>query len=80
LFAFLYGILEWHWPGKLQGLSVNPLEGELQYLLLSVSAQTTGGFSRVKPSHCITEVIAAVQTLLGIAFLAVWVATAVNRY
>jgi len=78
LFAFLYGLLEWHWPGKLKGVSTRPLEAELQYLLLSISTQTTGTVGRVTPSHWITEALAALQTLLGLAFVVVWIATAIG--
>ncbi len=79
LFAFLYGLIEWHAPGKLDGVVATEYEAEIQYLPISLGAQTTCGYTRARPSHWLTESIAAIQTLLGVGFLAVWVAIAVNR-
>jgi len=79
LFAFLYGLIEWHWPGKLTNISAASYEAELQYFLMSMGAQTTFGFSRARPNHWITESIAAVQSLIGVAFIAVWIALAVAK-
>jgi hypothetical protein len=79
LFAFLYGLIEWHWPGKIASVSAAAYEAELQYFLMSVGAQTTVGFTRARPDHWVTETIAAAQYLLGVAFIAVWVALAVGK-
>jgi hypothetical protein len=79
LFAFLYGLIEWHWPGKLTNVSAEGYEAELQYFLMSVGAQTTFGYARARPNHWVTETLAAAQSLLGVAFIAVWVALAVGR-
>jgi hypothetical protein len=79
LFAFLYGIIEWHWPGKLEGVKPDSYESEWQYLFMSVGAQTTMGFTRVRPNHWVTEMIAAFQAVLGVAFVGGWVALAIGR-
>jgi hypothetical protein len=79
LFAFLYGLIEWHFPGKITTVTATEYEAEIQYLLVSIGAQTLAGYTRTTPSHWVTECIAALQSLLGLGFLAVWIATAVSR-
>jgi hypothetical protein len=45
---------------------------------MSVGTQTTLGFTRARPNHWVTEMVAAAQALLGVAFIAIWVALAVG--
>lgn len=79
LFAFLYGLIEWHWPGKLENISPIEYEAEFEYFIISVGAQTTIGFMRARPNHWVTEIIAAAQAVLGVAFIAIWIALAISR-
>jgi hypothetical protein len=79
LFAFLYGLLEWHWPGMLMGVNTEGYEAELLYLLVSIGAQTGSGYTRARPTKALTELIAAIQTLVGLFFTVVFIALAVNR-
>lgn len=77
LFAFIYGLIEWHWPGMLTGVG-SGWEAELRCLLISIQTITTLGYTTSKPARGVTEFIASVEGLLGIFFLAVFVAKAVN--
>jgi hypothetical protein len=79
LFAFLYGLLEWHSSGMLGGVQSAQYEAELQYLLVSIGAQTGSGYTRARPNKALTELIAAVQTLVGLFFAVIFIALAVNR-
>jgi hypothetical protein len=78
LFAFLYGLLEWHYPGMLTGVEPAEYEAELLYLLVSIGAQTTSGYTRARPNKALTELIAACQTLVGLFFTVIFIALAVN--
>ncbi len=79
LFAFLYGLIKWHRETWIDGIRSTEYEAEIQYLILSVSMQTTSGIGRAKPAHWVVEVIGSLQTLLGIGFVVVIVAIAVNK-
>jgi hypothetical protein len=79
LFAFLYGLLEWHSPGMLTGVQAAEYEAELLYLLVSVGAQTGSGYTRARPNKALAELIAASQTLVGLFFAVIFIALAVNR-
>ncbi|MFN4275473.1 MAG: hypothetical protein ACK4FJ_04175 [Ferrovibrio sp.] len=79
LFAFIYGILDWHFPEKLiDGISNNKIEAEFQYLSMSVGTQTLFGYWRAKPKHWVIEVFAAIQALLSLWFVATIIARSVN--
>ena len=78
LFAFCYGLLEWHFPGMLKDLDPAGWNAELQYILISIGAQTGYGYSRSGPARLLTECIAAAQALLGIFFVVVFIAKAVG--
>jgi hypothetical protein len=76
-FAFVYNLIGWHLPGAIEGLRAG-WAGELQCLIMSVQVMTTGDYTSAKPAKPISEVISAVQCLLGILFIAVFVAKAVG--
>ena len=78
LFAFLYGLLDWHFEGMIDGIATEPWIAEVQYLLFSVETITTLGHSRVKPSHTLIQFINAIQALLGLFFVVVFIAKAVT--
>lgn len=79
LFAFCYGILDWHWPGMLTGLSTSPWKRLVEHVLLSIQTQTTFGFTRGKPDHFVSESVTCVQALLGIFLMTISIARAVNK-
>lgn len=76
LFAFIYNILEWHYPGMVSGLSEG-WSGELQCLVMSVSAMTAGPYTSARPAKPLAEAIAAFQSLLGLLIVVVFIAKAV---
>lgn len=78
IFAFCYGLLEWHFNRSLDGVDSNTWEAELQYLLLSVGVQTTLGYFRAKPVRLAAEILAASQALLGLFFVVVFIAKTIN--
>jgi len=77
LFAFLYNVLEWHWPGVLAGVR-GGWGTEFDCLIISIGAITTGGFMRARPAKWQTELLASIEQLLGLFFVAVFVAQAVS--
>lgn len=79
LFAFWYGILEWHWKGMLEGVDRDSWKALLEHLLISVQTQTTIGYTRGRPKHLLVEVIACIQALLGIFLITISIARAVNQ-
>ncbi|HKO45572.1 MAG TPA: hypothetical protein VJU84_20015 [Pyrinomonadaceae bacterium] len=79
LFAFWYGILEWHWEGMLEGVDRDSWKALLEHLLISVQTQTTIGYTRGRPKHLLVEVIACIQALLGIFLITISIARAVNQ-
>lgn len=78
-FAFLYNLLEWHSPGNLRGLKPG-WGGELQCFILSVQVMASGSFTSVQPSGVLADLLAAVQLLLGLFFVAVFIAKAVPLF
>lgn len=78
LFAFWYGILDWHWPGMLEDVSRDSWTALVEHVLISVQTQTTIGYTRGKPKRLFVEVIASVQALLGIFLITISIARAVN--
>lgn len=79
LFAFCYGILDWHWPGMLKDLSDNPWKRLVEHVLLSIQTQTTIGYIRGKPNRFVSEIVTCVQALLGIFLITISIARAVNK-
>lgn len=79
LFAFCYGILEWHWPGMLDGVSHDSWQALLELVLISVQTQTTIGYTRGKPKRLLVDVIACLQSLLGLFLITIAIARAVNK-
>lgn len=51
---------------------------ELMYLIVSLQTQTALGYNRVRPNSALTEIIAGVQALVTLFFVAVAIAQAVN--
>jgi hypothetical protein len=78
LFAFSYGILEWHFPGMLTDVDASTWRAEIQYLIISIQTQTTLGYTRARPARPLTEAIACGQVIVGLFFCIVFVARAVN--
>ena len=78
LFAFWYGILDWHWPGMLADVSRDSWTALIEHALISVQTQTTIGYTRGRPRRLVVEVIACVQALLGIFLITISIARAVN--
>ena len=79
LFAFWYGILDWHWPGMLVDVSRDSWTALIEHVLISVQTQTTIGYTSGRPKRLVVEVIACVQALLGIFLITISIAKAVNR-
>ena len=77
LFGFIYGILHWHWPGMLRDAG-DGWRAEVKYIIISIQTITTVGYTTARPEHPVTELIACSQTLLGIFFIAVFIAKAVS--
>lgn len=76
LFAFLYNILNWHFVGTIDGLQAG-WKGELQCVVMSIQVMTTGDYTSAKPAKLVAEVFACLQSLLGVLFVAVFIAKAV---
>jgi hypothetical protein len=79
LFDFLYGLLEWHYPGSLTPMRASDYSSELQYFLFSIGIQTGSDVSVLQSGRLGISAIAGVQALVGVGFLAWWVALAVNK-
>jgi hypothetical protein len=78
LFAGIYSLLEWHFPGSLQEVSKGTWETELQCLILSLQTMTTLGPTRATPKRYLAELVACAEAILGIFFIGVFVARWVN--
>jgi hypothetical protein len=79
LFGFIYGILQWHWPGMLKEADqTNLWTAEAQYLTVSMQTITTLGYTGVRPGQLLTEWIACVQAMIGIVFVAIFIGRWVN--
>lgn len=76
LFAFVYNIIEWHFPGTIDGLK-DGWTGELQCLMMSVQVITTASYTSAKPAGRPAELVAVLQSLLGVALVAIFIAKAV---
>ena len=76
-FAFVYNILEWHFPGSLNNMQPG-WPGEIQCLLISLAAMTTASYPSAAPKSLLAECISGIQTLLGVAFVAIFIAKAVS--
>jgi hypothetical protein len=79
LFAFCYGILDWHWGDMLEGVDHDSWKALLEHILISVQTQTTIGYTRGKPKRLLVDFIACLQALLGIFLITISIARAVNK-
>jgi hypothetical protein len=77
LFAFIYNLIAWHSPGSVEKLGLG-WTTEIQCLILSVSMMTGSGHTTVQPKNAVSDSIASVQSLIGLAFVAVFIAKAVS--
>lgn len=77
LFAFVYNLLEWHFPGSIKDLTTG-WSGELQSVLLSIQVMTSTDLTSARPKKSLVQVFAAIEALLGVLFVAVFIAKAVN--
>ena len=77
LFAFIYNLLAWHAPNSIEQLG-SGWTAELQCLILSVSMMTGSGHSTVRPNGARADAVAAIQSLVGVAFVAVFIAKAAS--
>jgi hypothetical protein len=76
LFAFVYRLIEWHWPGVL-AQKRDGWAAEVTALTLSIGAMTGGDLGLARPTKPLLELIAALQTILGLLFVAIFIAKAV---
>jgi hypothetical protein len=80
LFAFCYGILDWHWGDMLsEDAHHDSWQALAEHILISVQTQTTIGYTRVRPKRLIVDFIACLQALLGIFLITIAIARAVNK-
>jgi len=79
LFAFCYGILDWHFQGMLEGVQRESWTALLQHILISIQTQTTIGYTKGKPKSLLVDFIACLQALLGIFLITIAIARAVNQ-
>jgi hypothetical protein len=79
LFAFVYNLLEWHFEGMIDGMK-DGLIGEVQCLTMSIQVMTGGYHTSAKPANWRVEVMAGVQAIVGVMFIAVFVARAVVAF
>jgi Mn2+/Fe2+ NRAMP family transporter len=77
LFAFVYNILEWHDSGQISPYS-GGWAGELRCLVMSIEIMTSSPYTSTKPAKLLAESIAAIQSLLGIAFVTIFIVLAVT--
>ena len=77
LFAFIYNLLDWHFAGSVRNRKSGWL-GEIQCLIMSVTMMTGSGHTTATPKGLRIESVAAIQSLLGLAFVAVFIAKAVS--
>jgi hypothetical protein len=78
LFAFIYSVLEWHSSGSVENRHRDSWSGEIQSLIMSVTMMTGSGHSTATPKGLRAESVAAIQSLLGLVFVAVFIAKAVS--
>lgn len=70
LFAFCYGIMDWHRPNIMFAeISPSPWHREVQYVIISFQTQSTLGYTRARPNHFLPELISCIQVFLGIFFI-----------
>jgi hypothetical protein len=77
LFAFIYNICHWHWDGTLENAG-SGWAAEVNCVIMSIGAMTTSGFMSTRPKSVLAELIASAESLLGLFFIAVFVAKAVS--
>ena len=76
LFAHVYNIVEWHAPGSIGDMQAG-WPGELQCVIMSIEIMTSAPYTSARPVTLVPESIAALQALLGLAFVAIFIAKAV---
>lgn len=79
LFAFCYGIMDWHGGGMLDGVAHDSWKALSEQFLISVQTQTTIGYTRGRPKHLFVDFVACLQALLGIFLITISIARAVNK-
>lgn len=77
LFAYLYNVIEWHYPGTFQGAR-SGLEFHVQCVILSAEALSGGASERMGTSSLKVLTILTVQRLIGLLYVAVFIARAVG--
>ena len=78
LFAFVYRLLDWHFPGMLAQQRPG-WSAELAALTVSLGAISGGDLGNARPARPLTEFIAALESLLGLLFVAIFIAQGVTR-
>jgi len=78
LFAFIYRLLDWHFPGMLAQQRPG-WAAEASALTVSIGAMTGGDLGSARPARVLTELIAALQGILGLLFVAIFIAQAVSK-
>ena len=76
-FAFIYSLLDWHF-GSVENRRSGTWYGEIQSLIMSVTMMTGSGYTTATPKGLRAQSVAAIQSLLGLAFVAVFIAKAVS--
>ena len=76
LFAFMYNIVNWHFPGFIHGLE-DGWASELQCLTLSASAMTGGPSTVARAGNTVAEAVVSIQSVLGMLMVVVFIAKAV---
>jgi hypothetical protein len=77
LFAYLYNVIEWHYPGTFRGAR-SGFELHVQCLILSAEAFSGGASERLSTKSLKIIAILTLQRLLGLLFVAVFIAKAVG--
>lgn len=86
LFGFLYALVEWHLPGQLKDCSSGTPSGadtsswasEFEYILLSLRLQAGVDAGSFRLSGQLMKLVGALQSLLGLFFVVVFIAQAVS--
>src|SRR5438270_10996256 len=78
LFAFMYRLLEWHFPGML-GKEYEGWSAELAALNVSMGAMTGRDMGLARPAQPLTQMVAAFEGLMGLLFVAVLIGRAVKN-
>jgi hypothetical protein len=77
LFAICYNLAEWHYKGMIDDME-DGLIGEFQCVTMSIQLMTGGYHTSAKPADWRVEIFAGAEAVLGVFFIAVYVAKAVT--